>query len=96
MIGKKPTPPPDWKGHEEYFELTIPPDLMVALGDLLEGKRVPGEAVKRLQTVWQFGRRVKLPYARLPWSEVEFKATRQHCSEVDVLWDAMGRAKEPR
>lgn len=91
---KTPPSKSKWTGHDEYFELTVPPDLMVALGDLLEGKRVPGEAIKRLQTVWTFGKHVRLPYARLPWSEVEFQATRQHCSEADIIWDR-GKAKDP-
>jgi len=91
---KNPPTKKQWTGHDEYFELTVPPDLMVALGDLLEGKRVPGEAITRLQTVWQFGRRVKLPYARLPWGELELEAKRQGISEAEVLWDR-ARAKDP-
>jgi len=64
---------------------------MVALGDLLEGKKVPGRAIERLKTAWLCGRRVKLPYARLDWDNLQSTAKEQGCSEADVFFDRAGQ-----
>lgn len=74
-----------------YWQLDIAPDLMLALADLLNGKKVPAAAIGRLKTTLLYARRFDLPLDRLGWGEVQREAHRQGCSESDVLFDWMAR-----
>lgn len=91
MIHHRPKIP---VGDDHYFSLDLTPELMLALGDLLEGKKVQSKSILELKTAWSRARRTPLPYATLPWEQLSHDAKRQHISEADAFWDK-AKAKDP-
>lgn len=87
-------PKPQAKPETGYYQIELPPDLMLALGDLISGKKVPATAIGRIKTALLYARKFDLPIDRLEWGRVVRESRRQGISEVDVLWDMMGRHKE--
>ncbi len=60
---------------------------------LLRSEEHLGPALQGALEALDLARFDELPEAALPWDEVAQAASRQGCSEADVIWDLSGRKR---
>ena len=73
-----------------YYSLDLDPDCYLALLDLLENRKCPERAAKRIYTAVLAAQQLEGPMVKLPWKSVRDEARRQGVSEADIVFDLMG------